>query len=963
MENHGTLALFASALVFGALIPAPLFAYERDTHKGVSKATVEAYERLKREVFNSNEKEQIIRGSFDEDDGSRPLNHFYDPINSRGLTVLFNSWPQSRLWAQDTEAQANYCDWSLCSKRVGYNDKHFSSPTDYSWERAIYEYVYGDRNRGLRALGHVLHLLQDSSVPAHVRNDQHLNHQGVGDPDPYEKFSGKFGLGGVNVPAGLENIPTYQSLDEYISSMALYANRGFLSKDTLFKGFASPSLQNLELRKDNFAYDKTDDHRVVFVKIVYDFSGNATQQIISLDNAVNDPGSLVLNDYWTFLSREAIRNGVGVIDLFFREVEREKQTGNLKQKNTSEAERRAKRLAERGFSLLKGLYGSSLTAKDVAELNGNAAAAAILAVEPEPSGAPQPVKTAPTPPSKAAEPIPFVEVLQAAVEPPVPETVKPPPAPPVPAPPPPATPGIQELFPVPPGGGGGGPPPPTVSSGEQAAAPSVPAVPAPSTPNAPAITSPQEGLVTSATSIQLEGTADADTSIAISYQDAGATTTATTTANGTGAWALTISPQEGAIQVYITATDSQGTISPEAARSFVVDRTAPDVSGAMVLECGYLLRAACTVVGSAHVRMASSSPDMAYFSVAVDGIVVATSPATDISAALSAGTHQVEIAAYDSAGNGATSTAVAVESISSPIVVNEVAWSGTPADASAQWIEVHNRSSTNVSLTHVAVSFGAAEPIKLSGTIAAGAYYLIERADGDISAAADVVDPSLSLANPVPISLLYAPGGLATTSLDSTPASDACGGLWCDGASGATPSSMERTQVNVAGDLSTNWNSNDGIWRSGTDANGTALNGTPKAQNSQSLNSIGYFCEPEMSTFAEGGYYRFGEGTQGRCTYQSSNFGGSRYGVVFVGTVGSSTALSFHFLGSANEKFELEPAFTDPVQGMDLFATVFVPRLIAFNDDVAAFTAFFERGTPPPTLEYGILRFKWGASP
>ena len=44
----------------------------------------------------------------------------------------------------------------------------------------------GDKEKAMFALGHILHLIEDSSVPDHTRNDPHPN------DSPYEKWTSKF---------------------------------------------------------------------------------------------------------------------------------------------------------------------------------------------------------------------------------------------------------------------------------------------------------------------------------------------------------------------------------------------------------------------------------------------------------------------------------------------------------------------------------------------------------------------------------------------------------------------------------------------------------------------------------------------------------------------------------------------------------------------------------------------------
>jgi hypothetical protein len=54
------------------------------------------------------------------------------------------------------------------------------------WEQAIVLHGVGDRFNGYERLGHICHLLQDMSVPAHVHKDFHIPDGLASDPDPYE---------------------------------------------------------------------------------------------------------------------------------------------------------------------------------------------------------------------------------------------------------------------------------------------------------------------------------------------------------------------------------------------------------------------------------------------------------------------------------------------------------------------------------------------------------------------------------------------------------------------------------------------------------------------------------------------------------------------------------------------------------------------------------------------------------
>jgi hypothetical protein len=136
----------------------------------------------------------MVIGSAREDDklkddpigGNRSLNHFYDPINKRGLTDW--GWPVSVL--RQTPLGQNSFDWSSISNAAGVNVGSLINKNGtyniWSWQNARYYEWLGltadnkaDRQAALtnmfRAVGQVIHLLEDTSQPQHVRNEQHLD--------------------------------------------------------------------------------------------------------------------------------------------------------------------------------------------------------------------------------------------------------------------------------------------------------------------------------------------------------------------------------------------------------------------------------------------------------------------------------------------------------------------------------------------------------------------------------------------------------------------------------------------------------------------------------------------------------------------------------------------------------------------------------------------------------------------
>jgi hypothetical protein len=139
----------------------------------------------------------MVFGSFHEDDddtdagGHRAYNHFYDPL---AVISGLDDWPtdtqdlmgfDSYLWGSLLNGPGlNFtAPWPLCIFGWANN---INTQNIWSWQNARQYQINGltapslaSRNASLaqayRALGQVAHLLQDTSQPQHVRNEQHLD--------------------------------------------------------------------------------------------------------------------------------------------------------------------------------------------------------------------------------------------------------------------------------------------------------------------------------------------------------------------------------------------------------------------------------------------------------------------------------------------------------------------------------------------------------------------------------------------------------------------------------------------------------------------------------------------------------------------------------------------------------------------------------------------------------------------
>ncbi|MBI2465883.1 MAG: lamin tail domain-containing protein [Candidatus Sungbacteria bacterium] len=159
------------------------------------------------------------------------------------------------------------------------------------------------------------------------------------------------------------------------------------------------------------------------------------------------------------------------------------------------------------------------------------------------------------------------------------------------------------------------------------------------------------------------------------------------------------------------------------------------------------------------------------------------------------------------------------------VLINEVAWMGTAANSADEWVELYNTTAQTVDLTGWGLYEvgGGTLIINLSGSIAAGGYYLIERTDDNSVSdiLADIFGPfaGSGLNNSGEHIVLKDSTGAAVDSLDASagwPAGD-----------NAAKASMERK-------LDGGWQTNDSVTINGKDTQGGAIVGTPKSANSGS---------------------------------------------------------------------------------------------------------------------------------
>jgi hypothetical protein len=192
----------------------------------------------------------------------RVFHHFYDPVFNRALTttagVLGSRSPE---WATGTVNAFEPSPRSDTSRR-----NHF---TILDAREAMYRALTGRNQSGtvvaptveernsywattFRALGDVIHLVQDAAQPQHARNDPHSGVPGFGHKSVYEAYTDARATGAVSfridntkvIPQALDYgsypIPRFTRYGDFFSTrtgtsgkgIADYSNRGFFTAGT-----------------------------------------------------------------------------------------------------------------------------------------------------------------------------------------------------------------------------------------------------------------------------------------------------------------------------------------------------------------------------------------------------------------------------------------------------------------------------------------------------------------------------------------------------------------------------------------------------------------------------------------------------------------------------------------------------------------------------------------------------------
>ncbi|HNW56015.1 MAG TPA: hypothetical protein PKN62_03000, partial [bacterium] len=266
------LASFVSLGFLLLWIPKIVQAYDIGvTHQRLTIWTTEQSAR----AITTAEKNWLIAGAVAEDSPvSRTLHHFWSPQTDQPLN--------SGLYAAMNLATAP--DWG----QTGDRQASWLYQGKFSWNQAIEAYRQGDLEKAFVNLGHVLHLLQDMTVPAHVRNDPHE----LG--DSYENWAWQnrdqiSSYPGIVYPRCLDYRDCFRQL-------ALTVSQHYFSQDTI----------DYQTRPQTSGYINYRGYKLVYYQ--------ADRQRFFLDDQVEA-------DYWRQLSPLAVGYGAELLRLFFLSVD------------------------------------------------------------------------------------------------------------------------------------------------------------------------------------------------------------------------------------------------------------------------------------------------------------------------------------------------------------------------------------------------------------------------------------------------------------------------------------------------------------------------------------------------------------------------------------------------------------------------------------------------------------------
>lgn len=814
--------------------------------------------------ISQKEIEWMKKGATDEDEPARWINHFYDPVHKTGWSGKHFGYLTEEKGLYQGESMSPMTaiasiNWVINQEYQSAYGRQYGNQT---WQKAIDAYVKGDEKTAFIALGHILHLVEDLSVPDHTRDDTHADL--FGDPgSPYEKYSQEYtnsNQGRLNIAENLENkdFINLLNIQDTFDYLANYSNNNFFSEDTISnEEFDLPNIDELEDKIENignkkflFLYNK---QRQIYLAILKE-DGK-----YSLDNNI-----FILPSYFSNLAPKAVLTGASVLKLFFEETEKYKENPELLPEIIPDSNEAISLYLQKSPRLL-AVNSKDVYDKAIIDANINLAKSKKI-IKSAYNKTVDTIKTTSNT-IKIKTVSAYNKTVDTSKE--VLGNIKTGTADAYNN----SVSGIKNLFSytsiaqtssvinsvdVSLGFKGGTPVVVDVVPASMSAI--LPeSVSASVLPNSIGnisidnLTSLQNQLnqaqvMVNALQNQASYLNNNPTSKVVAVIPASQniaknqnsivqpTSIPAPGFGGGGPPQASSGYQSGAVP-----DNSSSQSQTEETLIVELDTEAPDIA-LSILECenSLALTGCLTKSHELNISWSSSASDLDYFTISENGAFSTTTATSTVVALSENSIFSFGVSARDKAGNISATSTKTVSTFNSPVVINEVAWAGTEGNSSDEWIELYNNADYDIALSNWFFEAGDGAPyIPLSGLIKAKDYYLIERSDdntiSDITA--DLIAPFSGAGNGSGLSnggevlmLSYKEEGRATTTIDKVAVSNN-GGRWIGGST-YEYQTMERIDSIVSGEDALNWGTNNRVIISGKGVSGSRLMGTPKRRNS-----------------------------------------------------------------------------------------------------------------------------------
>ena len=277
------------------------------------------------------EKAWLMEGSINEDISPRWVNHFFDPVNNiswtgdnTGIVPASVASMLTSIGILGTAGRLTARDWV---NNQEMQQKYSLYGGDRTWKRALEYWVEGNKKEAYITLGHVLHLVEDVSVPDHTRNDPHAHYLAGATGDygsPYEVYLEKYTPNNIEQKLHIvENLkkenapsPSLPTIEEYITSLATYSNKYFFSKDTITTEYEFPKIA---WNDGYFGYGMDENGKEFALAKIKKVEVNKFDFIETYLIEVGDEN--ILDSYFSRLARQAVLHGAGVLELFKKQAE------------------------------------------------------------------------------------------------------------------------------------------------------------------------------------------------------------------------------------------------------------------------------------------------------------------------------------------------------------------------------------------------------------------------------------------------------------------------------------------------------------------------------------------------------------------------------------------------------------------------------------------------------------------